>query len=237
MKTMRCWSTTLAATMLAGCTPETDVPAVRETATATGEVSAADVSTTPAATAIRFTVAATGNVARYRVREQLMGRDLPNDAIGETQLVTGGISVDSAGRLVPDQSRFVVQTSMFKSDSDRRDGYVRGRLLQVEQFPTVELVPTAARGLPARLPVAGRDAGPGTFELIGDLTVRGVTHPTTWRVTARQVANRVTGTATTKFTFTDFGITPPRVPIVLSVADTIALELDFSLERAAPVGK
>src|SRR5690349_14555275 len=29
---------------------------------------------------IRFTIGATGNEARYRVREQLMGKDLPNDA-------------------------------------------------------------------------------------------------------------------------------------------------------------
>ena len=32
---------------------------------------------------IHFTVAAAGNKARYRVREQLMGKDFPNDAIGE----------------------------------------------------------------------------------------------------------------------------------------------------------
>jgi hypothetical protein len=42
------------------------------------------------------------------------------------------------------------------------------------------------------------------------------------------------GTASTRFTFADFGITPPRVPILLSVADTIAIEYDFSLTRDLP---
>ena len=46
-------------------------------------------------------------------------------------------------------------------------------------------------------------------------------YPTGWREMA------VTGTAATAFTFADFGLTQPKVPIVLSVADTIHLEYDF----------
>jgi polyisoprenoid-binding protein YceI len=179
--------------------------------------------------ALRFTVSATGNAARYRVREQLMGKDLPNDAIGETSEITGSITVDSTtGAIIPGQSKFVVNTGAFKSDSDRRDGYVRGRLLEATKFPTVELSPTSVRGLVAKATTA---AGPISFELVGDLTVKGVTHPTTWKVTARQAGGKVTGSATTRFPFADFAITPPKVPILLSVADTIALEYDFTLTR------
>jgi hypothetical protein len=39
------------------------------------------------------------------------------------------------------------------------------------------------------------------------------------------------GKALTAFTFKDFEIDQPKVPVVLSVADTIKLELDFSLVR------
>jgi polyisoprenoid-binding protein YceI len=181
--------------------------------------------------AIRYTVAATGNSARYRVREQLLGKDLPNDAIGETTQISGMVTVDSTtGALVAGQSQFVVTTGALKSDSDRRDGYVRGRLLEAAKFPTVEFAPTSVRGLPATTATA---PGSRTFELVGDLTVRGVTRPTTWRVTAQQSGGRATGTATTKFTFADFTITPPRVPVLLSVADTIALEYDFTMVREA----
>lgn len=42
----------------------------------------------------------------------------------------------------------------------------------------------------------------------------------------------VSCTRTAKFSFADFGLTQPRVPIVLSVAETIALEYDFKLLRA-----
>ena len=54
-----------------------------------------------------------------------------------------------------------------------------------------------------------------------------MTKPTTWQVDARFAGNRVSGTAATTFVFSDFGLTQPRVPIVLSVADSIHLEYDF----------
>src|SRR5262249_22959141 len=41
----------------------------------------------PKTTRLRYTVAPSGNEARYRVKEQLAGFDLPNDAIGVTKQV------------------------------------------------------------------------------------------------------------------------------------------------------
>jgi hypothetical protein len=79
------------------------------------------------------------------------------------------------------------------------------------------------------LPFTG--ATSSSFELVGDLTVRGVTRPTVWRVTAQLDDGRVSGTASTRFVFDDFQMEKPRVRSVLSVADTIALEYDFNLVR------
>jgi len=225
--------TTLAAVALAiACSPSSDARSAGDsstTATANGDVAIAASTDAVPAGAIRYTVSATGNTARYRVREQLMGKDLPNDAVGETAEITGMITVDSTtGTLIPGQSKFEIKTGAFKSDSDRRDGYVRGRLLEATKFPTVEFVPTGVRGLTAASAAA---SGPKTFELVGDLTVKGVTRPTTWKVTAQQAPGRATGSASTKFTFADITMTPPKVPVLLSVADTIALEYDFTMTR------
>lgn len=175
---------------------------------------------------VRFVVASTGNEVRYRVREQLVGFDLPNDAIGKSASISGAIGLDANGRVVPEASRFVIDASTFVSDRDRRDGYVRGRLLTVEQHPTIVFAPTQVRGL-----TIPSDSGTSSFDLLGDLTVRGVTRPTTWRATARFKGGRVSGTASTRFTFADFEIEKPRVRSVLSVADTIALDYDFNLVR------
>lgn len=176
---------------------------------------------------LHFTVAPVGNEARYRVREQLAGFDLPNDAVGVTKDITGQFVVDADGKIVRDSSKIIVQVTSLKSDKTRRDGYVQRATLQTAKFPQVELVPLSFDGINAPLPAGGSK----TFALVGDLTVHGVTHPTTWQVTAHADGNDIVGTAMTAFTFKDFDLAQPRVPIVLSVADTIKLEYDF---RFAP---
>jgi polyisoprenoid-binding protein YceI len=184
----------------------------------------------PAANAaLRYVTTPAGNAARYRIREQLVGLDLPNDAIGETKGVTGVVSADSRGKVIPDASKFIIDVSTLTSDKQRRDGFVRGRVLETDQYPTVTFIPTAVRGVTLPLPASGTK----TFDMIGNLTVRGNTKPTTWKVSAQFAPDAMTGHATTAFTFTDFGIDQPRVPVVLSVADTIKLELDFSMARDA----
>ena len=179
----------------------------------------------PATDGLQLVVAPEGNEARYRIREQLVGVDLPNDAVGATTDVSGGIGFDATGKLVPASSKFIVNVGSLKSDKDRRDGYVRGRILETSQYPTVELTPTAIRGLTLPLPTSGNK----TFQMVGDLTVHGVTKPTTWNVTATFDKGRVSGAATTSFLFSDFSLNQPRVPVVLSVADSIKLEYTFSL--------
>jgi polyisoprenoid-binding protein YceI len=178
--------------------------------------------------AITFLVAPDGNAARYRVREQLAGFDLPNDAVGETRDVTGSIGLDKAGNVIAEASRITVKVDSLKSDKDRRDGYIRRRVLEVDKFPSVELNVTGIQGVKLPVPKSGSRA----FTLVGNLTIHGVTRPTTWTANATFADSVVTGKATTKFTFADFQLTQPKVPIVLSVADTIALEYDFKLLRA-----
>lgn len=174
---------------------------------------------------VRLVVAADGNEARYRVREQLAGFDFPNDAVGRTSDVTGALVFDDAGRVVTDESRFSIDARTLVSDQERRDGYLRRRTLVTDSFPTVDLVPTSFPGLPFPLPTAGDLE----FQMVGGLTIKGVTRTTTWQVTATAEPGGFRGTATTKFPFDQFQLPKPRVARVLSVADTIQLEYDFRL--------
>lgn len=174
-----------------------------------------------------YVVAPSGNEARYRVREQLVGVDLPNDAVGVTKEITGALVFDPNGTVVRDSSHVTVNISNLKSDKDRRDMYVKRRTMETDKFPTVELVPTMLHGLTAK-----PGAEPTAFDMMADLTVHGVTHPTTWKVTAHSDGPDIVGTATTAFTFKDFGLDQPHVPIVLGVEDTIKLEYDFHFAPA-----
>jgi polyisoprenoid-binding protein YceI len=207
------------------CAPSGDA---RSASAGTTTFSSAGTITDSASTwTTRYAIAPTGNEVRYRVREQLAGFDLPNDAVGKSSTITGAIAFDADGRLLPAESRFTVDAFTFVSDRDRRDRYVSSRSLNAQQFPEIVLVPTALRGV--SLPLSS--TGSSSFELVGDLTVRGVTRPTVWRVTAQLADGRVSGTGSTRFVFDDFQMEKPRVRSVLSVADTIALEYDFTLVR------
>lgn len=191
-------------------------------ASAGGEVVAGASSTL--VPAFRLAVEQPGNEARYRVREQLVGHDLPNDAVGVTQAVTGEIIFAEDGAVIPDGSRLMIDVTGLKSDQNRRDNYVRNRLLETTKFPMVVFEPTFIRGAPKVLPTSGSTA----FSLLGNLTIRGVIRPAIWFVSAKFSPIGVSGTASTAFSFADFGIPQPSVPVLLSVADTIKLEYDYS---------
>jgi polyisoprenoid-binding protein YceI len=208
---------------LAACEPVRSADA--RTVDVVQKAASSSSTTRPVAASIRYVTASAGNMARYRIREQLVGLDLPNDAVGETAGVTGVIAADARGNIIAAESKFTVNVSTLKSDRDRRDNFVRRRVLETEQHPNVTFVPKSVRGITLPLPKAGTRS----FEIHGDLTVRGTTRPTVWKVTAQFQADRVTGAAATSFTFSDFGIEQPRVPVVLSVDETIKLELDFTL--------
>ncbi len=177
----------------------------------------------PAPGRLHYVVAPTGNEARYRVREQLVGVDLPNDAVGVTHGITGTLVVDTTGRAVEDSSKLTIDVSVLKSDKDRRDNYVRKNILETEKFPTVVMVPAYIKGIGGSPPASGTKP----LEILSTLTIKGVSRPAIWHGTATFDGDDVTGKISTAFTFTDASLKQPSVPIVLSVEDTIKLEYDF----------
>jgi len=176
---------------------------------------------------LRLVPAPDGNEVRFKVKEQLAVLTLPNTAVGTTSRITGAIVLQD-GRVVPAESKFSVALDSLKSDRDRRDGYIKRRTLETARFPTADLSITDLPGLSWPLPASG----PMTFQIVGDLTVHGVTHPVTWQVTAEARDGGYIGLATTRVKFEDFGMEQPRVAIVLSVEDDIGLEYQFHLVPA-----
>lgn len=170
--------------------------------------------------------------ARYRVREQLANVDLPSDAIGKTKAITGSMTIKPDGTIDTANSKFVVDLSTLQSDRSMRDNFLKRSVLQTSQFPTATFVPAKVSGLSWPLP----QTGAVTFQLTGDLTIRDVTKQVTWDVTGN-IQNGQTGQALglakTTFKFEDFKLDQPRVPVVLSIEDSITLEVDVALQSAA----
>ncbi len=211
-------------------TPFTPPPTTQATPPASVNAAPSDPSAPSASgdAPMRFTLVPEGSEARYRVREQLARLSFPSDAVGTTKAISGQIVVNPDGTILSEESKIVVDLTTLRSDESRRDNYIKNNTLQTNRFPTAEFVPREIRGLPSPLPASGE----GTFQLIGDLTLHGVTRPVTWEVTARLDGQTLTGSATTSFTFADFNLTVPQVFVVLSVDETIRLEVDFQFVRS-----
>ena len=163
-----------------------------------------------------------GTVARYMVEEVLASQGF-KVATGETSEVVGRIVFDADGAIFADESSIVIQAGTLKTDNDRRDRYVREQTLQTANYPEIIFRPTSAEGLPSPLSEA---SGEVEFTLSGDLTIRDQTRPVTWDVTA-EFGDSITGLAVIDIDFEQFGMDKPSVAVVVSVGDTIRLELDF----------
>ena len=182
----------------------------------------------PAATAAEravFTIGE-GSVARYKV-EEVLARTGFKVATGETADVAGQVVFDADGNVAAGESRIAVRVGALRTDSDRRDGYVRNRTLETDTYPEVIFAPTAiVWANPAAS--AGELQGVQEFTIAGDLTVKDQTRPVVWDATAEfREDGTASGQASVEFTFANFGMDKPSVAIVLSVEDTIRLELDF----------
>ena len=175
-----------------------------------------------------------GTKARYRVTEQLAGISFPNDAVGTTEAVTGALVINPDATFA-DGSKITVDLKTLTSDQSMRDNYIQTRTLESNRFPTMELVPKKAIGLPTPLP-SGNQAQIG-FQLVLDTTLHGVTKETTWNVVAVMGPTAVGGRATTTIDFATFNMTKPSLARLMSVDDKIHLEIEFRCTRtvvAAP---
>ena len=167
-----------------------------------------------------------GSVARYLVQEQLAELDMPNDAIGSTDQLEGHIKFRSDGTIQEDSSRISIDLRTLRSDKSRRDQYLRRNTFESDEFPFAEFVVSEIRGLQWPLPTAGES----TFQLIGDMTIHGVTASLTWDVGVVIAPDGARGQATTSFPFHVFDMEVPSLFFILSVKDNIRLEVDLSLD-------
>jgi polyisoprenoid-binding protein YceI len=158
-----------------------------------------------------------------KVEEQLVDNAVKNDAVLRTSAVAGQIALLPDGR-VAEGSSVTVDLTTLDSDSDMRDNFIKRNTLKTSEFPQATFVPREFRGLPSPLPTAG----PVTAQLVGDLTVRGVTRPVTLDVQGELAGNRFTGRGATEVKITDFGMQLPRVPRVASIEDLARLELQLT---------
>ena len=199
-------------------------PAPSAAASASGAASAS-----AAAPAVKLTIAPNaGSALDIKMRELLAGNVAQNDAVESTKAVSGTINLDASGAVLPG-SKISLDLRTLKSDRAQRDNFIKGRfVLDTQQYPTVDFVPTQIEGLGGPPPASGQK----TFQLLGNATVRGVTKPLTWQVTASFDPQGCQGQASTSFKLSDFGMSPPKAGPVIQVQDAGNLVLSFQAEKS-----
>jgi polyisoprenoid-binding protein YceI len=106
---------------------------------------------------------------------------------------------------------------------------LQNQILQTDQHEYITFVPKQMIGLPDSA-ATGQSF---TFQMVGDLTIRGTTKETTFDVAVTPTAdNQLQGTASTTIRYADFGVSIPKVPAVAGVADEVGLRLDFVAKTA-----
>jgi polyisoprenoid-binding protein YceI len=182
------------------------------------------ISATTTVTTGTWTVSNTSK-ATVSVREQLVGVNLPSDAVLVATGATGTFILKDDGTFSPD-SKITFDLTTLASDQRDRDNFVKMDTLQTRQFPKADFVPTKTSGLTLPMPASGDF----TFKLTGQMTIHGTTKEVTFDVSAKRSGNELTATATAAPTwkFADFGMSAPSVPFrVVSVVDEIRVVVDL----------
>jgi prepilin-type processing-associated H-X9-DG protein len=122
----------------------------------------------PVATSIEGTWKPTSaSIVGYRVKEVLFGQS--SEAVGRTSSVTGELT--ASGTTVSAAS-FTVDMATVKSPESQRDNQFRGRIMQVDKFPTATFKltqPIALTAVPTEQGIK--------VKATGELTLHGVTKP------------------------------------------------------------
>jgi polyisoprenoid-binding protein YceI len=158
----------------------------------------------------------------YRVEEVLAG--VNTTAVGRSNEIEGLLTIEGTTATVVD---ITVQVENITSDDSRRDAQFTGRIMNADEFPTATFVLTEPIDF-GRIPVGDEQI---TATATGELTLRGVTNPVTFEVTAQTTGGRIGVLGSIPVVFEDYGIENPSFGVV-KTEDNGLVEFVLVFERA-----
>jgi polyisoprenoid-binding protein YceI len=145
-------------------------------------------------------------------------------AVGRTPDVSGELTL--AGQTLT-AARVEVQLTTIMSDRPRRDPAIQ-QALETSTYPTATFELTD----PIDLPSAPAEGVTYNTTTPGTLTIHGVSKQIDIALEARLVNGVIVIVGSADVTFSDYGVTMPRAPIVLSVADDGQIEFQLFFTRS-----
>lgn len=176
-----------------------------------------------------FRITQDDSEVRFKIDEILIGN--PTTVVGTTRQVAGDVIINYTDPAASQMGPIAINARTLKTDNEFRDQSIRGQILKSSQaeFEFIEFVPTELLGLP-NTPASIGDTF--EFQIVGDLTVTGVTREVTFDATVTLTAeDRIEGLATTEILYPDFGISINAPPNVTGISDNVILEIDFIADQ------
>lgn len=175
--------------------------------------------------ALRHMVVPQRSQATYRAGEKFLGQEI-SVRVATVSGVTGDLYIDRQRPSASSVSTITVPIRGLVSDMPDHDR-VRDRFLETSRYPNVTFTPQRLVGLPDT-PYA--DDQPLTFQIVGEMTMRGATSVVTFDVTGTLSSTTFSGTAKAKVQITDFGLTVPTMT-ALELDNNIYLEITIIAEQ------
>jgi polyisoprenoid-binding protein YceI len=185
-------------------------------------------------TAQAFQIVPQESQARFVIDEVLQGA--PKTVVGTTDQVAGQIVVDPADLDTVQVGTILINARTFATDSTQRDRMIQNQILKTAQNEYITFTPTRMVGLPDSAAVGQ----PFTFQMIGDLTIRGTTRPVELDVAFEGLGTNPWGkevigfSARTEINRKDFGLTW-NVALEtggLLVSEQVKIQLEVQAVRA-----
>jgi polyisoprenoid-binding protein YceI len=164
---------------------------------------------------------------RYNTNEIFLRENRSGSPVGVTQGIAGDVLIDFANPANSQVGTIVINIEQFKSDSGLRDGRIRKEFLESSEYPEATFVTTELINFPEN-PVEGQEY---QFQIVGDLTVKETTAPTTWEVTAALEGDTLRGSAKTQILMSTYDVGPISLAGILETEDEVRLEFDFVAVR------
>ena len=144
-------------------------------------------------------------------------------AVGRTADVAGSIELSNTALVA---ATVEVTMSTLRTDNSFRDGRIYGAL-NTSEYP--KAIFTLAE--PVELPTGMADGEPFSGSAEGDLTIKGVTNRVTFDLQAQLVGDIIVAVGSSEVIFSDYGVTAPTAPVVVSVEDHGIMEFQLLFAR------
>lgn len=144
-------------------------------------------------------------------------------AVGRTADVSGSIELSDTALVA---ATVEVTMSTLRTDNSFRDGRIYGAL-NTSEFP--KAIFTLAE--PVELPAGMADGEQFSGSAEGDLTIKGVTNRVAFDLQAQLVGDIIVAVGSSDVVFSDYGVTAPTAPVVVSVEDHGIMEFQLLFTR------